>query len=109
MNTKDALRTVAFSSDLFAGDRGQAAFDALEAMAARDADVRTLDDAATPESFWRVKPEGPNGAGPTCARMVWVDDQLRSPGHWLSAEEFDGATPDDARAKAAAWVREQGR
>lgn len=63
------------------------------------ADARTLDAAATPKSFWRTTPALNCWE---CCRMVWADSG------WRSAEElFDGLTPEDARAKAAAWVREQ--
>jgi hypothetical protein len=74
----------------------------LRADAQALADVRTLDAAATETNFWRTRPAG-YGLAFNCARMVW------SSGAWLSAEVFDAETPDAARAKAAAWVREQAK
>jgi hypothetical protein len=77
--------------------------------AARDADVRTLDDwqrEGTPRcEHWYVT-HTVNG------RTDWYRCSLLS--HAAKEEcvnHFmgDGATPDEARAKAAAWVREQGR
>lgn len=79
----------------------------VRAAAQALADMRTLDGAATPTSYWRTKPEGTDsGVQHNCARMVWRDPE---PGFmfgcWLSAEEFAAPTPEAARAKAAASVR----
>lgn len=63
------------------------------------ADMRTLDDWAArnssklaPATAPVAKPENPLG---------WTT--------FLLGREFDGATPDAARAKAAAWVRGQAK
>lgn len=91
MNTKEALRLVAFGSDLFANDRGQAAFDRLEADAQAMWAVRVLDAYARREQL--DAPYVP----------VWVGDRYkldvedRHGPEWL----FFGDSPDAARIAAA--------
>jgi hypothetical protein len=72
----------------------------LAALIARDADVRTLDD-------WR---KARHWRGVECITFSDVQETVRLwYGGRLAADEFTGSTPDEARAKAAAWVREQGK
>jgi hypothetical protein len=73
------------------------------ALVARDADVRTLDDWAKAPEYrsityysWGI------GGNP---RVVLRDEGAEP----QDDHTFRGATPDEARAKAAAWIREQGR
>ena len=65
------------------------------------ADVRTLDEwaACTSPTEWRRRE----------VRLITVGIGLGWAVHLADAEghTFEGATPDEARAKAAAWVREQ--
>jgi hypothetical protein len=80
----------------------RASEDRHEADAQALADVRTLDEWATPERHFRVAPTGlttPVGQAWMCARMLWRVT------YWLSAEEFFAPNPDAARHDAAEWVR----
>jgi hypothetical protein len=63
------------------------------------ADVRTLDDwrSKSPERTWLMSGDG------------WAWCRLYDHGVRDCQNSFDGATPDEARAKAAAWVREQAK
>lgn len=64
------------------------------------ADVRTLDDWAKHTGrHWAINDEGDDVTGP-----YWCVFTLQG-GHMLLGTP--GQTPDEARAKAAAWVREQ--
>ena len=79
-------------------DKITRALKVLRADAQALADVRTLDDWAAPGSGHNV--ELASGAHyQVCYLHGWNGDEA----------EFscDGATPDEARAAAAAWVREQ--
>lgn len=71
----------------------RAVIEELRAVVARDADVRTLDDWAAANID---APPPVAACGPFVDWVVLVRRQA-----------FRGATPDEARAKAAAWVREQ--
>lgn len=86
------------------GDYGTLALDKaltdeLHSILRRDADVRALDDWAHADTmrFW--------DCGRTAAGDEWHCALFRA------AEDMEeclfAATPDEARAKAAAWVREQ--
>jgi hypothetical protein len=77
--------------------------DGVLAALARDADVRTLDAWAS-AAEWRYYETRPWGVH-TRQRCVLCED----PGSEVRPRAFDGATPDEARAKAAAWIREQGQ
>jgi hypothetical protein len=81
----------------------------LEADAQALADVRTLDDWAAD----RDRDEGPMSASHSTRRP-----ENNNRGDWVAhlfsgyegdedSHDFQGATPEAARAKAAAWVREQ--
>jgi hypothetical protein len=88
----------AYMADMIRKADGE--LDRLEAMVARDADVRTLDD-------WR---KARHWRGVECITFSDVQETVRLwYGGRLAADEFTGSTPDEARAKAAAWVREQGK
>lgn len=73
--------------------------DGTIAALARDADVRTLDD-------WVAHVDGRHCA---MGKAFGLDvTKLHDLDLWGPlGKAFDGATPDEARAKAAAWVREQ--
>jgi hypothetical protein len=108
MNSKDALER------LTGGTRGslrscsipdchscmfdREAIERLEADARALADMRTLDDwrAVSPERTWLM-----SGDGWSWCRLY--DHSTNGPQVYAG----EGATPDEARAKAAAWVREQ--
>lgn len=73
------------------------------------ADVRTLDEWAAD----RERDEGPETASHTTRRPTnpirgeWVTHLFSGYEGDEDQHDFYGATPDEARAKAAAWVREQ--
>lgn len=103
----------AISAALYSGQKsetkrtGQAAFESLRRALERDglstadaqalADVRTLDDWAgqIQSRFWAVKTVNES---PCCC--LWALDVRE-----LAVCVRVGTTPDEARAKAAAWVR----
>lgn len=71
----------------------------LAALIARDADVRTLDEwASTAGRRYETRRRFNNTAQWAC----YLDVE-----HGPYIAPFFGATPDEARAKAAAWVRER--
>lgn len=65
------------------------------------ADVRTLDEWASETVDWR---RWKCGALPGFGHHCWLEDTQHR-----TVKPFTGATPDEARAKAAAWVREQAK
>lgn len=69
----------------------------LLAMMAVIRDLRTLDDwrAVSPERTWLMSGDG------------WAWCRLYDHGAKACQRGFDGPTPDEARAKAAAWIRGQ--
>ena len=73
------------------------AFKRLEAAVQALADVRTLDGYLDKGNSYRLLPN--------------MTDSFDRAAYWLVMETakltFGGATPDEARAKAAAWVRSQ--
>lgn len=78
-----------------------AALDVLQALIKRDDDVRTLDDWArgVRSLEWQCCDCGlPKDDENACCTLMFADD---------SELEFYGSTTDEARAKAAAWVRKQ--
>jgi hypothetical protein len=64
------------------------------------ADVRTLDD-------WARKQRGHGHETMQIAGGLFLTRLLDAFSLSPTTEGFEGATPDEARAKAAAWVREQ--
>ncbi len=74
----------------------------VEALFARNADVQTLDDwqwAAYGRELWADRFMG----DPELEATITLSDEFGS------EEEFTGLKLDEARAKAAAWVREQAK
>jgi hypothetical protein len=83
----------------------QAAIALLEADARALADVRTLDDwkrKQPRQRDWKMHDKVKFGEGPHGC-MLYEDREHH--GEW--GKNFDGSSEDEARAKAAAWVREQ--
>jgi hypothetical protein len=84
--------------------KGAEALAELEALAARDADVRTLDDYVAGLEVlhgWTLSTYNAGVWGVVFTNSKW-EELPRVPC-------LEGSTPDEARAKAAAWVREQGK
>lgn len=83
-------------------DVGDALIERLRADSQALADVRALDEWAKVGRSWEIKE-----IIPRIFRCAARSSDLSSGTYRV--ELFEGATPDEARAKAAAWVREQKR
>lgn len=91
---------VACHESVLDDDVGDALIERLRADAQALADVRTLDD-------WSRKQRGHGHETMQIAGGLFLTRLLDAFSLSPTTEDFEGATPDEARAKAAAWARKQ--